>query len=56
MDYKTVFRLTFDDFESVLGRDLTDDEKDTVLNKFSLGDWWEEVECFLDIHNIKGDK
>ena len=23
MDHKTVFRLTFDDFESVLGRDLT---------------------------------
>jgi hypothetical protein len=55
MDHKTVFRLTFDDFESILGRDLTDDEKDIVLNKFSLEYWWEDVELFLDVNNIKGE-
>lgn len=53
MDAETVFRLTYDDFESILGRTLTQDEKDTIYNKFTIEDWSEEVETFLDIHEIK---
>lgn len=53
MDKNTVFRLTFEDFESILNRDLTQDEKDTIYNKFEIYDWSESVECFLDVYGIK---
>ena len=52
-DDNTIFRLTFDDVETILGRSLTDDEKDLFLNKFSIDSWSDEVECFLDCYDIK---
>lgn len=53
MEKNTVWRLTYEDFEHVLGRELTQDEKDVIYNKFSIEDWTEDVECFLDMRGIK---
>jgi hypothetical protein len=53
MDENTVFRLTFDDFEMILGRELTEDEKDTIYNKFEIPDWSEYVELFLESRGIE---
>jgi hypothetical protein len=50
---EVVFSLTVADFESVLGRELEDDEIDTILHKFSIDSWSEYVECFLDVRGIK---
>ena len=47
---ETIFKLTLDDFESCLGRKLTDDEKTLVLSKFSIDNWSDEIECFADYH------
>lgn len=48
-----VFKLTYDDFEMVLDRKLTDDEKITIYNKFTIHDWSEMVEIFFDVYNIR---
>ncbi len=48
-----VFKLTIEDFESVLGRSLTEDEQDTILNRFNIDSWADEVEVFLDVVGIK---
>lgn len=52
-DKDTVFRLTYSDFEMMLGRTLTQDEKDTIYNKFDIESWSDEVQCFLDVYGIK---
>lgn len=48
-----VFSLTVADFESILGRELKDDEIDIIVNKFSIDSWSEDAECFLDVRGIK---
>ena len=53
MDKETVFRLTYEDFESILGRELSQDERDTIYNKFEIHDWSDHVETFLDVFEIK---
>lgn len=53
MDKNTVFRLTYEDFELVLDRELTEDEKAIIYNKFTIEDWSDHVECFLDVYGIK---
>jgi hypothetical protein len=49
----SVFKLTFEDIEGILGRDLTEDEMDLVYSKFNINSWAEEVEVFLDVFEIK---
>jgi hypothetical protein len=49
----TVFRLTFDDFEMMLGRKLTEDEKDTIYNDFEIPDWSDYVKDFLEFRGIE---
>lgn len=48
-----VFSLSYDDFESILGRELSDDEKNTIYIKFNIDEWSDIVKCFLDVHDIK---
>lgn len=56
MDNDTAWRLTYEDFETVLDRKLTQDEKDLIYNKFSIDDWYDIVECFFDVHGISRKK
>jgi hypothetical protein len=53
MQNSNVFVITFRDFEIILGRELTEDEKLTIHNKFTIEPWVEYVETFLDVYNIK---
>jgi len=50
-----VFKINIKDVELILGRALTDNESDLVLNKFTIDDWSDYVEIFLDVHGIKGE-
>ena len=47
-----VFSLTIQDFEGILGRDLTQDEISLITDKFSIDNWSVDVECFLDAMDI----
>lgn len=49
---EVVFSLTFEDIEGVLGRELTEDEMDTVYNKFSIDSWSDYVDAFLSSRGI----
>lgn len=48
-----VFTLSYDDFASILGRELTDDEKLLISSKFAIDDWSDYVKTFLDVYEIK---
>ena len=50
---KIIFQLTVQDFQDVLGRELTEDEVDTCINKFNIDPWWDYVDMFLDIRGIR---
>ena len=52
-DDTTVFRVCLGDFETILGRKLSVEEQDKILNKFNIEDWSEHVTDFLDIYEIK---
>lgn len=49
---EVIFSLNIEDFESILGRELTDAEIDTCINKFSIDSWSEYVEAFLCARGI----
>jgi hypothetical protein len=53
MDENTVFRLTFEDFETVLDRELTEDEKDLISRRFTIENWSDYVGFFLDVNGIE---
>jgi hypothetical protein len=53
MKNEIVFSLTVADFESVLGRKLTDIEIDTIMHKFSIDSWSDYVEAFLSVRGIQ---
>jgi hypothetical protein len=44
---EVVFSLTIADFEDVLGRELTENELNTVFAKFSIDSWSEYVDAFF---------
>lgn len=44
-----VFILTVEDFECILGRKMTDDEIEICKNNFSIDDWSDHVDTFLDV-------
>lgn len=48
-----VFFLTVGDFESVLGRELSEDEIIIIEDKFSIDDWSEHVQVFLSVRGIE---
>jgi hypothetical protein len=53
MDNETiVYKLTLEDFELVANKKLTDDEKQLILRKFSIDDWYEIVLYFLQAREI----
>ena len=52
MSGKTIFSITTDDVEMILGRKLTNDEIDTFKRKFAIDHWSEEVESFAREHDI----
>lgn len=53
-DDDNVFRISFHDFESILGRQLTEDERIFVQNRFDINDWAEHVDIFIEFYNLKG--
>jgi hypothetical protein len=53
MNYRNVvFLIDCSDIEAILGRELTDDEKEIVTHKFTIHDWTEIVEDFLTDYGI----
>lgn len=48
-----VFTLTTEDFEAVLGRTLTPQEKYIAKQKFAIHDWVDIVCCFLIEYGIR---
>jgi len=55
MDENTIFRVTFEDVEMILGRKLEESEKIIVRSKFDIEDWSDHVDMILDIY-IRGKK
>lgn len=57
---KTIFKLTEEDFNAIaegyIDRRLTSDEISLAQDKFSIDDWSEIVEMWLDVYINKGDK
>ena len=48
-----VMKITFEDFEAVLDRKLSQEEKDIIYNKFEIYDLNETIECFLECRDIR---
>lgn len=53
MSDNTIFKLTVEDFETVLGRKMTSEEVTICKDKFDNETWWDDVECFLEVRGIK---
>lgn len=49
----TIFSITFEDIETILGRELLSEEKMIVSDKFEILDWSGYVKDFLDTRGIE---
>jgi hypothetical protein len=49
----TVFTITFEDIEAILGRELLSEEKIIVSDKFEIPDWSDYVKDFLELRGIE---
>jgi len=50
---EVIFSLNVADFDGIAGRELTEDEIDTCISKFSIESWPEYVEIFLSSRGIE---
>lgn len=48
-----VFKITFEDIEDILGRELLIEEKVVVSDKFEIPDWSYYVKDFLESRGIE---